>query len=106
MTVFQGTFKFDNFYFNYHIKANQVNFSSFFRFELRIPGLHYSVPPNVHLGTVNQGPCNLNQIICNKNSCTIQNEKIVRIKLGSFILIYSMMGLLYTKTSPSIKKSV
>ena len=52
ITVFRGTFKFDNFYFNYHIEANQVNFSPFSRFELRTPGVHYSVPPNVDLGTV------------------------------------------------------
>ena len=50
--MFRVTFKFDNFYFNYHIDANQVNFSPFSRFELRTPGVHYSVPPNVHLGTV------------------------------------------------------
>ena len=30
ITVFRSTFKFDNFYFNYHIEANQV--SSFLRF--------------------------------------------------------------------------
>ena len=47
-TMFRGTFKFDNFYYNYHIEANQVNFSSpFSRFELRTPGVHYSVPLNV-----------------------------------------------------------
>ena len=51
-TVFRGTFKFDSFYFNYHIEVNQVNFSPFSRFELPTPGLHRSVPPNVHLGTV------------------------------------------------------
>ena len=50
ITVFCGTFKFDNFYFNYHIEANQVNFSPFSRFELRTSGVHYY--PNVHLGTV------------------------------------------------------
>ena len=54
ITVFRGTFKFDNFYFNYHIEANQVNFSPFSRFELRTPDVHRSVPPNVHLGTVNK----------------------------------------------------
>ena len=32
ITVFCGTFKFDNFYFNYHLKANQVNFSPFSHF--------------------------------------------------------------------------
>ena len=47
--VFRGTFKFDNFYFNYHIEANQVNFSPFSRFELRIPSVHRFVPPNVHV---------------------------------------------------------
>ena len=52
ITVFRGTFKFDNFYFNYHIEANQVNFSPFSRFEIRTPDVHRSVPPNVHLGTV------------------------------------------------------
>ena len=31
----------NNFYFNYHIEANQVNFSPFSRFELRTPGVHY-----------------------------------------------------------------
>ena len=50
--VFRGTFKFDNFYFNYHIEANQVNFSLFSRFELRALSVHRSVPSNVHLGTV------------------------------------------------------
>ena len=53
ITVFRGTYKFDNFYFNYHIEANQVNFPPFSRFELRTPDVHRSVPPNVHLGTVN-----------------------------------------------------
>ena len=53
ITVFCGTFKFDNFYFNDHIEANQVNFSPFSRFELRTPGVNHSLPPNVHLGTVN-----------------------------------------------------
>ena len=52
ITVFRGTFKFDNFSFNYHIEANQVNFSVFSRFELRTPSVHRSVPPYVHLGTV------------------------------------------------------
>ena len=47
ITVFRGTFKFDNFYFK-----NQVNFSLFSHFELRAPSVHRSVPPNVHLGTV------------------------------------------------------
>ena len=55
ITVFRGTFKFDNFNFNYNIKANQVNFPPFSRFELRNPGVHRSVPPNVHLGTVLPG---------------------------------------------------
>ena len=41
-----------NFNFNYHLKANQVNFSPFSRFELRTPSVHRSIPPNVHLGTV------------------------------------------------------
>ena len=50
ITVFRGTFKFDN--FNYQIEANQVNFSPFSRFEHRTPSVHRSVPPNVHLGTV------------------------------------------------------
>ena len=52
ITVFRGTFKFVNFYFNYHIEANQVNFSMFCRFELRAPSVHRSLPPNVHLGTL------------------------------------------------------
>ena len=52
ITVFRGTFKCDNFYFNYHIEANQVNFSPFSRLEIRTPDVHCSVPPNVHLGTV------------------------------------------------------
>ena len=50
--MFCGTFKFDNFYFNCHIEANQVNFSPFSRFEHRTPSVHRSVPPDVHLGTV------------------------------------------------------
>ena len=52
--MFRGTFKFDSFYFNYmyHIEANQINFSPFSLFELRTPGVHYSVPHNVDLGTV------------------------------------------------------
>ena len=50
--VFRGTFTFDNFYSYYHTDANQGNFSPFSRFELRNPGVHRSVPPNVHLGTV------------------------------------------------------
>ena len=29
ITVFRGTFKFDNSYFNYHIEANQVKSSPF-----------------------------------------------------------------------------
>ena len=45
-TVFRDAVKFDNFYFNYRIEANQVKFSQFSRFELRTPGVHYSVPPN------------------------------------------------------------
>ena len=52
ITVFRVTFKFDNFYFNYQIEANQDNFSPFSRFELRNPSVHRSVPPNVHLDTV------------------------------------------------------
>ena len=52
ITVFRGTFKFDNLYFNHHIEANQVNFSPFSRFELRTPGLQYCVIPNVDLDTV------------------------------------------------------
>ena len=52
ITLFRGTFKFDNFYFNNHIEANQVNVSPFSRFELRTPRVHRSVPPNVHLGMV------------------------------------------------------
>ena len=52
ITVFRGTFKVDNFYFNYHIESNQVNFSPFSGFEIRTPGVHHSVPHNVHLGTV------------------------------------------------------
>ena len=52
ITVFRGTFKFDNFYFNYHIEDIQVNVSLFSRFEHRTPSVHRSVPPNVHLGTV------------------------------------------------------
>ena len=52
ITVFPDTFKSDNFYLNYHIEANQVNFSPFSGFELYTLGVHYSVPPNVHLGTV------------------------------------------------------
>ena len=52
ITVFRATFKFDNFYFNYHIEANQVNFSPFSNFELRIPSVNHSVPPYVPFGTV------------------------------------------------------
>ena len=55
ITVFRGSFKFDNFYFIYHIEANQVNFSPFSRFEFRTLGVHRSVPPIVHLGTVKTG---------------------------------------------------
>ena len=29
ITVFRGTFNFDNFYFNYHTEANQVKFFRF-----------------------------------------------------------------------------
>ena len=54
ITVFRGTYKFDNFYFNYHIEANQVNFSPFSRFEIRTPGMHRSVPPNVYVGTLRE----------------------------------------------------
>ena len=52
ITVFRGTFKFHNFYFNYHIEANMVSFSPLSRFEFRTPGVHRSAPPTVHLGTV------------------------------------------------------
>ena len=52
ITVFRGTYEFDNFYFNYHIEANQVTVSPFSRFEIRTPDVHRSVPPNVPLGTV------------------------------------------------------
>ena len=52
ITVFRGTFKIDNFHFNYHTEANQVNFSPFSRFGLHTPNVHRSVPPNVHLGKV------------------------------------------------------
>ena len=34
---------------NYHIEANRLNFSQCSRFELRIPGVHFFVPPNVDL---------------------------------------------------------
>ena len=51
ITVFRGTFKFDNIYFDYHIEANLDN-SPFSLFELRTPCVHRSVPPNVYLGTV------------------------------------------------------
>ena len=54
ITVFRNTFKSENFYFNYHIKASQVNFSPFSRFEFRTPCVHRSVPPNVHLGTIDK----------------------------------------------------
>ena len=37
ITVFRGTFRFDNFYFKYHIEANQVTISPFSHFELRTP---------------------------------------------------------------------
>ena len=55
--MFRSTFKFDNFYFNYHIEANQVNFSPFSRFEIRTPDVRRSVPPNVPLGTVVKRLC-------------------------------------------------
>ena len=45
ITVLCGTFKFDNFYFNYDIEANQVNFFSVFSLLTCIPGEHCSVPP-------------------------------------------------------------
>ena len=49
ITVFRGTYKFDNFYFNYCIEAKQVNLLPFLRLKLRIPDVHLSVPPNVYL---------------------------------------------------------
>ena len=52
ITVFRGTYKLGNFYFNYCIEANQVNLPPFLRLKLRTPDVHRSVPPNVHLGTV------------------------------------------------------
>ena len=52
--MFRGISIFDNFYFNYHIEANQVNFSPFSCFELCTPSVHRSVPSNVHTGTVIQ----------------------------------------------------
>ena len=48
--MFRGIF-IDNFYFNYHIEANQVNFSPFSRFELAPSMYTTPYPPNVHLGT-------------------------------------------------------
>ena len=48
--MFCGKFKFDNFYFNYHIEANPVNYSLFSCFDLHTPGVNYFMPPNVHLG--------------------------------------------------------
>ena len=51
--MFRGTYKLGNFYFNYCIEANQVNLPPFLRLKLRTPDVHRSVPPNVHLGTVN-----------------------------------------------------
>ena len=53
ITVFRWTFKFDNFYINYQIEANQVKFSPFSRLELRTPSVYRSIPSNVHFGTVN-----------------------------------------------------
>ena len=47
--VFRGTFKFDNFCLNYHVEANQVNFSPFSYFELGTHDVHYSAHPNVHV---------------------------------------------------------
>ena len=83
ITVFRGTFKFDNFYFNYHIEPNQVNFSPFSRFELRILSVHRSVPPNVHLGTVN--------IICIRNNHSLKyvfKSSCCLCSLGNIILIW------------------
>ena len=56
ITVFRCTFKFDNFYFNNHIEANQVNFSPFSRFELHIPCVHLGTvwPVNFKIMTVKQ----------------------------------------------------
>ena len=55
LNVCRGTFKFDNFYFNNHIEAYHINFSPFSRFKIRTPGVHYSIPPNVDLGTMKIG---------------------------------------------------
>ena len=45
ITVFRGTYKLANFYFNYGIEANQVNLPPFLRLKLRTPDVHRSVPP-------------------------------------------------------------
>ena len=50
--MFRDICKFDNFYLNCCIEANQVNFSQFSRFKLHTPDGHYSVPPNVDLCTM------------------------------------------------------
>ena len=52
ITVPCGTFKLNNFNFNYDIEANQINFFSAFSIRFCIPDEHYSVPPNVDLVTV------------------------------------------------------
>ena len=77
ITVFRGTFKFDNFHFNYHIEANLLNFSPFSRFKLGIPGVHYSVHPNVDLSTVITKSVNLTHIHVNiKKICYSYTDKI------------------------------
>ena len=65
ITVFCGTFKFNNFHFNYHIEANLIIFSPFSRFKLGIPGVHYSVHPNVDLSKVITKSVNLTHIHVN-----------------------------------------
>ena len=75
--MFCGTFKFDNFHFNYHIEANLINFSPFSRFKLGTPGVHYSVHPNVDLSTVITKSVNFTHIHVNiKKICYSYTDKI------------------------------
>ena len=51
ITVFRGIYTSDNFYLNYCIEVNQVNFSPFSRYKLHTHGGQHSVPANVNLDT-------------------------------------------------------
>ena len=87
--MFCGTFKFDNFHFNYHIEANLINFSPFSRFKLGIPGVHYSVHPNVDLSTVIINSVNLTHINIKTNMLLVhwQNCSRTPIAQSSFTIL-------------------